>query len=504
MSSSFQKKSSTIIATLFIGLIIVSFLFTGYMSKGSMGTGPGDVAKVGKYSVSIQEFQMAFTRQIQFYKQMMGGADLTNKQIEQFGLKNSVLSSLVQQKLLLNFADQINLTLSDKQIMEEIQTLPYFKTNEQFDISKYKILLSQNGYTPAHFEEMIGGELTVQNVQQLIANSTVSKTLIKDVLGFKNQALKVTALKMPKKNFEKLVPVSEEEITNFTKNEANSERIKALFNDKKAALTTSEQVKARHILISTEGKDEKAVLAKVAKVKSEINLKNFSAKARELSDDPSGKENGGDLDWIPRGKMVKEFEDAAFALKPGIISEPVKTMFGYHFIVVDGKKEAYEPTLDKHKHELAKELVQKDKAATELPKAEREFVDIFSNLLTKDELKTIEEKKKELDFLLVKNSEMNRYDGAAEAIELQQNEVKEIFNNFKTKKVFVLNSASFVVIVKVLSSDLETKAVEPTKEAVTAEQSALKNQIAKNLQTELMKHLEKEISISTNTSALGI
>lgn len=83
-------------------------------------------------------------------------------------------------------------------------------------------------------------------------------------------------------------------------------------------------VKASHILVKTE--DE------ALKLKEEIeNGKDFAQAAMEVSLCPSG-QNGGDLGYFSRGQMVKEFEDAAFGMKKGEVSNPVKTQFGYHLI----------------------------------------------------------------------------------------------------------------------------------------------------------------------------
>ena len=90
----------------------------------------------------------------------------------------------------------------------------------------------------------------------------------------------------------------------------------------------AEQVHARHILVATE-EEARAALERIRKGED------FAAVAQEVSTDASNKEEGGDLGWFPRGQMVAEFEQAAFALQPGEVSDLVATDYGYHLIKVE-------------------------------------------------------------------------------------------------------------------------------------------------------------------------
>ena len=90
------------------------------------------------------------------------------------------------------------------------------------------------------------------------------------------------------------------------------------------------QVRASHILVSSE-REANRILDELRKGKD------FSGMARRYSTCPSGK-GGGDLGFFGKGQMVKEFEDAAFSLKEGELSKPVKTDFGYHIIKVTARK----------------------------------------------------------------------------------------------------------------------------------------------------------------------
>ncbi len=112
--------------------------------------------------------------------------------------------------------------------------------------------------------------------------------------------------------------------------------------DPKFASFTTEQARARHILfVVNDATEDAKVKAQAAKVLADIKKgADFAAKAKEFGTDGT-KEVGGDLGWFGRGDMVKEFEDAAFALKDGeLAATPVKSQFGYHLIKLEEKRTA--------------------------------------------------------------------------------------------------------------------------------------------------------------------
>lgn len=125
----------------------------------------------------------------------------------------------------------------------------------------------------------------------------------------------------------------------------SDEEIKAYFEENKATFTDELQVKASHILVESE--------ATANEVKAKLAAgEDFAELAKTYSKDESNKAIGGQLGYFGKGKMVPEFEQAAFSLEIGKISEPVKTQFGYHIIKVEDKKGGQEPNFDEKKEDI--------------------------------------------------------------------------------------------------------------------------------------------------------
>jgi peptidyl-prolyl cis-trans isomerase D len=133
--------------------------------------------------------------------------------------------------------------------------------------------------------------------------------------------------------------------------------IERYYNDNVQQFTTPEQVRASHILLKTEGKDDAAVKAKAEDVlKQTRSGADFAELAKKFSEDESNAKNGGDLDYFGRGRMVPEFDQAVFAMKPGQISDLVKTQYGYHIIKLVEKKEGATRSLADVRQQITDQL----------------------------------------------------------------------------------------------------------------------------------------------------
>lgn len=139
-----------------------------------------------------------------------------------------------------------------------------------------------------------------------------------------------------------------------------------VYDDAIKQMPAEEEVHARHILVRVPAGDEKASKAAEDKIKAVIvRLKkgeDFAKVAAEVTEDPSGKANGGDLGFFTKEQMVPEFADVAFSLDKGKISDPVKTQFGWHVIKVEDKRQKPAPTFDEVKPQLESFVTRKAQA----------------------------------------------------------------------------------------------------------------------------------------------
>ena len=173
MSDFIHSKKSGVFATVLIGIIILAFMFTGYQTFESGGS-PSQVGSVNGVAIKPEEFNQEYNRQIEFYKQIMGG-NLTAKQLEGMKIKESVIKNIVQRKLMAELAKDMGAFPSDEEVKAEIKSLPYFQTNGQFDVTRYKGILAANKLTPVEFEADVIDQIRSRQMQMMSAQFPLSK-----------------------------------------------------------------------------------------------------------------------------------------------------------------------------------------------------------------------------------------------------------------------------------------------------------------------------------------
>lgn len=159
----------------------------------------------------------------------------------------------------------------------------------------------------------------------------------------------------------------------------SEEELRSYYEKNKEKFQEPAAIRARHILIevpqNATPEQEREALKKAEELRARLlKGEDFAKLARKYSADPGTKERGGDLGFFTKGQMVKEFEEVAFSLKPGEISRPVRTAFGYHLIKVEevraGKQKSFEEVKEKVRQEViaSKEEEALQRALKELQK----------------------------------------------------------------------------------------------------------------------------------------
>jgi len=136
--------------------------------------------------------------------------------------------------------------------------------------------------------------------------------------------------------------------------------IEDFFNQNRSHFDIPEQIRCRHILVKTKEQAEDLLIALKAGA-------DFSIMAKAKSEDPATREKGGDIGFFTRGMLLPEFEEAAFKLKVGEISEPVQTKLGFHIIKLEEKKSARPAKLDKETKSKIENILVQNKISSAIP-----------------------------------------------------------------------------------------------------------------------------------------
>lgn len=496
MSEFKKNKTAGVFATVLIGIIILAFMFTGYQQFENGGV--ASVGSVGGMPIKPEEYQQEYNRQIEFYKQIMGG-ELSAKQLESLKIKESTIKNIVQRKLMVKFAKELGTFPADEEVKAEIKALPYFQTNGQFDVTRYKGILASNRLTPLEFEQDVIDQLRMKKVQELTAHFPLSKGYTEDIAKFRSEKVNAEIVQISKNSLRQFIEVSDAEVTKFLSVPTNEKRVESMFKEQQAGLDKPEEVTAKHILLMTEGKKEADVKTQIEKIAKEVTTANFATLANKYTEDPSGKGKGGDLGTFGKGRMVPEFEAVAFTQKAGTISAPVKTAYGYHIIFVEKKNAAVVAKLADFKNKIAREIVQKDKV--------EDLKNLTVSIANKMRLALESGNDAEVKALAAKyklqysKSSVNRLDGAGSQTYLSADNMKAIFSSDLTKAQFhSFDDGANMTMIRTTPGAVVADLNEQAK--IASDEASLKNALAKKMMDDILKKLELNTKVKINNTAL--
>lgn len=370
----FVRKYTKILMFIMFLLIIPAFVLVGVNDFGNFGGSGPTVATVAGHSIKQEEWDAAHKAEVDRLRASMPNID--PKLLDSAVARYMTLEKMVRERVLAEAAKDLHLTTTDARLARELQQDPTIaslrKPDGSIDMQRYRELAAAQGLTPEGFEARVRASLTSRQIDGAVLDTSVTgKAQAKVALDafFERREIQV-ALFSPKDYAGKVQP-SDAEIESFYQANTvmfqapesadieylvldldgvkktiaiNEADVKTYYEQNATRLSGKEERRASHILIAA-AKDLPADQRASAKARAQALLEqvrtapdSFAEVARKDSQDPGSAANGGDLDFFARGAMVKPFEDAAFAMKKGEISDLVESDFGYHIIKLTDAK----------------------------------------------------------------------------------------------------------------------------------------------------------------------
>jgi peptidyl-prolyl cis-trans isomerase D len=404
MLQSIRDHATGWIAWVIVILISIPFALWGiqeYLSPTSNVA----VASVDGTDIGIDEFQRTYQRQRAQLQSLLGPSFDLN-QLDEDRLREEALNQLINDEVVLQVAIAGGMRIGDRQLARAIQTQEIFQENGSFSEALYQQWLRAQGYSAGGFETDLKRSLLAEQLVAGIATSTiVTGHEVDNAIRLQRQKRIVDTLTVPLSRFEDVEIDDAAILAHYEANQADyvapeqvklkyievsrdaiaagvdvdDEELRAVYELRKADMRTPEQREASHILIILDDDaDETAVSAareRLLELKGQIDAgASFEDLAREHSEDPGSARQGGSLGAFGRGVMDPVFEEAAFGLAVGEVSDPVRSAFGVHLIRVDAITPSKLPSFEEVRDTLYAEY-QNDKA-------EQQFVEMVDIMAT--------------------------------------------------------------------------------------------------------------------------
>ena len=387
----FIRSHTKLLLFVLVILIIPSFVFFGVQGYTQFND-PGNrtVATVGGRKITQNEWDAAHQRRAEQLRRQMPGLD--PRLLDSAEFKRETLDTLIRDEVLRRIAEQLHLVTTDERLRHTFVNDPQLAFLRQSDGRINRELLAAQGMSVEQFENRLRYDLTVRQVLDGVANTpTPAARPARLALDALLERREVRVQTFAAADYVSRVDPSDDDLKAYYDDPANQaqfrtpeqaqieyvvldlqalargitvpeEDLRRYYEENVARYTQAEERRASHILVKADrdaGADERAkAKAKAESLLAELraNPARFAELARRHSDDPGSAGLGGDLDYFGRGAMVKPFEDAVFAMKPGEISPVVETDFGYHVIRLDAVRGGERQPFDRVRGEIAEEV----------------------------------------------------------------------------------------------------------------------------------------------------
>jgi peptidyl-prolyl cis-trans isomerase D len=378
-----RKKAQSPLIQGTILIIALVFIFWGV---GGYRGSRNSVAQVNDEVIPYEEFQKAYERLANQYRDQFGGT-LPKGLLESLDLENQALEQLIQRSLLRQGAREMGIMVSDLEVQQAVEKMEAFRSNGVFNVEQYKNIISSSGMTPTSFEDTMRTDLLAGKVIEYLSHfAKLTPLEVKDQFDFDNEEIKIEYVSFSGADFRDKIATDQEQLKSYyEENKENyqtepqvklhflafpyvaeekpaipDEDLEAFYRQNISRYSMPEQRRARHILIKTSAEDSEDVLAEKRNMALQVlelakSGEDFAELAKQYSEGPTGP-RGGDLGAFTRGRMVKPFEDAAFSLNEGEISDIVETQFGFHIIRLEKIEPANTKPLEEVKDEIAAQL----------------------------------------------------------------------------------------------------------------------------------------------------
>ena len=362
--------------------------FLGPTTTTTVGASPGEtIAEVDGREITAGDFQQRYLSQIQAYRNQFGGS-INDTLLRQLGVDQQILTQMIDEEVALIEAQRHGITVSDEELARQILSMPGLQENGRFiGEERYRQLLQvQNPpMTPAQFEDSLRRSMIIDKLRAALTDwVAVADADVEREYRQRNEKVKLQVVALTADRFRSEVMVTDADVAAYYDSRKAEYRVgeqrkvkyllldrdqarqkvavppsdvQRYYNDNISMYQTPEQVRARHILLNTAGKDEAEVRKRAEEILAQIKGgADFAALAQKVSEDEGSKAQGGDLGLFGRGRMVPEFENAAFALEAGQVSDLVQSQFGFHIIKVEEKQAATTQTLDEVRPQIQQTL----------------------------------------------------------------------------------------------------------------------------------------------------